>query len=381
MRTVRPAAKPIPITRLDGEQPERVALLLEEIARVARSSAFTLGAEVAAFEEEFAAYCGTRHAVGVASGTDALQLALRALEIGPSDEVIVPANTFIATAEAVALAGAIPRFVDVDPHSALVTPDTVAAALTTRTRAVIPVHLYGRTADIDGILEVVRPFGIPVIEDACQAHGAFLGGRRAGSVGACGCFSFYPSKNLGAWGDGGAIVTDDDAIADTARLLRAHGERRRYHHSIQGTTSRLDAIQAAILRVKLTELDAVNERRRDRAETLDARLSGAPVVTPEPAPPNGDHVYHQYVVRTERRDELREHLAAAGVGSAIHYPVPLHRTPAFAAADASGAGSLPVCEELARTSCSLPMHPALTSVEVEQVAFAVHGFAEASFAA
>ena len=256
----------IPLARLDNTDSKLLDELLEAVERVARAAAFTLGPELEGFEADYAAYCGTADAIGVASGTDALALVLRALEIGAGDEVIVPTNSFIATAEAVSLVGATPRFVDVDPGSALITAETVTRALGPRTRAIIPVHLYGRTVTLDGILALARERGLKVIEDACQAHGATVDGRRVGSLADAGCFSFYPTKNLGGWGDGGAVVTDDDRLAARVRLLRSHGERERHHHEVIGTTGRLDGLQAAILRIKLRHLDAWNDRRRRRGE-------------------------------------------------------------------------------------------------------------------
>jgi dTDP-3-amino-3,4,6-trideoxy-alpha-D-glucose transaminase len=363
----------IPLTRLDNADPELLEELLEQVERIARSAAFTLGAEVEAFETELARYCGSDYAVGISSGTEALVLALRALDVGPGDEVIVPANSFIATAEAVSLVGATPRFVDVDADTALVTAELIEPAIGPRTRAVMPVHLYGRTLDLDPIVALARERGIAVVEDACQAHGAWVGNRRAGSIGDAGCFSFYPAKNLGAWGDGGALITSDPEIADRVRLLRAHGERPRYHHHVVGTTARLDALQAAILRVKLRRLDVANATRRRVAEALTTALKGAPVSTPAPAAGHGDHVWHQYVVTSEARDALREHLEAYGIGTGVHYPVPIHRTGAYASAGL-GPGSLPVAERLADTVCSLPMHPSLTIEEIERIAAAVHAF-------
>jgi dTDP-3-amino-3,4,6-trideoxy-alpha-D-glucose transaminase len=345
--------------------------MLAVVAELASRSAFIGGPEVEAFDEEFADYCGTRHAVGLSSGTEALVLALRALGIGPGDEVIVPANSFIATAEAVTLVGAQPRFVDVDPETALMTAPHLTGAIGPQTRCVMPVHLYGRTLDLDPIMDVARRAGLFVIEDACQAHGAYLGERRAGSIADAAAFSFYPAKNLGAWGDAGALVTNDDQIADTVRLLRSHGERPRYHHRIPGTTARIDAIQAAVLRIKLRRLDAANAGRRRAAAALTEALRGAPVRTPAPAAAGGDHVFHQYVVTTPYRDALREHLAASGVASAIHYPVPIHRTDAYAALSD---GPLPVAERLAGQSCSLPMWPTMSDETIERVAAAVHSF-------
>ena len=238
---------PVPLTRLDHADPQLFASLISAVELVASAGAFTEGDELEAFETEFAEYCGTTHAIGVSSGTEALALTLRALNIGPGDEVIVPTNSFIATAEAVTLAGADPRLIDVDPGTNTITADTVASSLTSRTRCVIPVHLHGRTADIDPLLELTRTSGLHLVEDACQAHGAIYMGRRVGSMGAAGCFSFYPAKNLGGWGDGGAIVTNDSALAEHVKLLRAHGEHPRYYHRLRGTTARLDALQAADL--------------------------------------------------------------------------------------------------------------------------------------
>jgi len=363
----------IPLTRMDNADPLLMQELLEEVRRVASSAAFTGGPEVEAFERDFAHYCGTRHAVGLSSGTEALVLALRALGIGRGDEVIVPTNSFIATAEAVTLAGATPVFVDVDPETALVTADLVAPAIGPRTSAVIPVHLYGRTVDMDPILALAASKGLAVIEDACQAHGAWLGERRAGSLADAGCFSFYPAKNLGAWGDAGGLVTNDDAIADRVRLLRSHGERPRYNHLVPGTTARLDGLQAAILRLKLHRLDDVNDGRRRVGAALTAALEEAPLVTPAAAGDGFDHVYHQYVVIADDRDALREHLDDFAVASAIHYPVPIHRTEAYASAGL-GRGSLPVAEGLADRICSLPMHPSITDEEIDRIAAAAHAF-------
>ncbi len=371
---VAPVAS-VPITRMDNADPALMEELLATVERVASSAAFTLGHEVESFEREFAEACGTRFAVGVASGTDALALALRALRIGPGDEVIVPANSFIATAEAVTLVGARPRFVDVDPDTALVTAAHIEPAIGPRTRAVIPVHLYGRTVELGPILELTRSAGVALVEDACQAHLAHLGDRRAGAVGDCGCFSFYPGKNLGAWGDAGALVTDDERIADAVRLLRSHGERPRYHHLVPGTTSRLDGLQAAVLRVKLRGLEEATERRRAAARALTGALASAGVRVPAPVAAGGDHVFHQFVISAHDRDGLRGYLRERGIGNAVHYPTPIHLTPAYAGADAEP-GALPNTEGLAGRICSLPMHPSLTPAEIARVAGVVRAFAE-----
>jgi dTDP-3-amino-3,4,6-trideoxy-alpha-D-glucose transaminase len=364
---------PVPLARLDNGDPDLLVDLLEAVEGVARQAAFTGGAEVEGFEVEFAAYCDAAFAVGVGSGTDALALALRALGIGPGDEVILPANSFIATAEAVTLVGAEPRLVDVDPRTQLLTAAELERAIGPRTRAVIPVHLYGRTVEMEPLLSLARRKGLLVLEDACQAHGARYKGRRVGSLADAGCFSFYPAKNLGGWGDGGAVVTSSREIAERVQLLRSHGERPRYHHRVVGSTARLDAIQAAVLRVKLRRLDGWNDERRGLAGQLDAALQEADVTLPAPVASGGDHVYHQYVIETDARDAFREHLNAAGVATGIHYPVPIHRTQAYAALG-MGPGSLPTVERLAGRICSLPIFPGMTRFQVGQVAKAVADF-------
>jgi dTDP-4-amino-4,6-dideoxygalactose transaminase len=362
---------PIPVTRLDQADPVLLEELLGVVERVARAGAFTFGSELEGFESEFADYCGAKHAVGVSSGTEALSLALRALDIGPGDEVIVPANSFIATAEAVSWIGATPKLVDVDPSTHLLTAEAVEAAIGPRTRCVIPVHLMGSTVDLDPILAVARKAGLKVIEDTAQAHGALHRGQRVGSIGDIGCFSFYPTKNLGAWGDGGAIVTNDEALAARVGLLRSHGESPRYHHKIVGTTARLDALQAALLRVKLRHLDARNDDRRRLGAALHAGLAGTSVELPTPAFDGADHVYHQFIVRSAHRDALREHLDGLGVGTAIHYPIPIHRNEAYGPAPE---GSLPVAERLATRICTLPLFPTMSDDEVGRIVEAVASF-------
>jgi dTDP-4-amino-4,6-dideoxygalactose transaminase len=371
------AGREIPLIRLDDADPALMSELLDAVRRVASTAGFVLGEEVAAFEREWAAYCGVAHAVGVSSGTDALALALRGLGVGPGDEVLVPANSFIGTAEAVSLVGARPRFVDVDESTGLITAAHVEAATGPRTCAVIPVHLYGRSVELEPILVVARARGLAVIEDACQAHGASIAGRRVGSLGDAGCFSFYPAKNLGAWGDAGAVVSNDPRLAERVRLMRAHGERIRHRHELVGTTARLDALQAAILRIKLRRLDEWNERRRRLGGTLTQALRSGPVAPPPPPVPGGDHVFHQFVVRSDDRDALRSHLAARGIATAIHYPVPLHRTPAYAPAGRE-VGPLPVAEALAGRICSLPIHPRLNEREVARIVSAVIAFQRAA---
>jgi dTDP-3-amino-3,4,6-trideoxy-alpha-D-glucose transaminase len=366
----------VPFTRMDHADPELLEELLGTVREVAERGAFILGDHVETFEQDFAAYCETDFAIGVSSGTEALALALRALEIGPGDEVIVPTNSFIATAEAVSAVGARIVPVDVDPDSHLITAEQIAPALGPRVRCVIPVHLYGAMVDLDPILELAREAGVHVLEDACQAHGARYRGRRAGTLGALGCFSFYPAKNLGAWGDGGAVVTAIPELADRVRLLRAHGERPRYHHRLVGSTARLDALQAAVLRRKLRRLDAWNDERRRLGAALRERLTPIAGVEPVQLPfAEADSVYHLFVVRCAERDALREHLAAHGVASAIHYPVPIHRTGAYADLGLT-AGSLPVSETLSERICSLPIFPGMSESELDRVVDAVGAFAK-----
>jgi dTDP-3-amino-3,4,6-trideoxy-alpha-D-glucose transaminase len=365
--------EPVPFARLDHADPDLFAELICAVKRVASTGMFTGGEEVSEFEREFARYCGSEHAIGVSSGTEALALALRVLDIGHGDEVVVPANSFIATAEAVTLTGATPRLADVDPVTETVTADTVAEALTARTRCLIPVHLRGRTTEVDPLLALAREHGLGLIEDACQAHGAVYRDQRVGSIGDLGCFSFYPAKNLGAWGDGGAVVTNDSELAERIRLLRAHGERMRHDHRVPGTTARLDAVQAAILRIKLRHLDAWNDRRREIAADLGAQLDGAAVTAPAPAARGHDHVFHHFAVLSDQRNALQGHLKRAGIATGIHYPVPIHLTEAYNGLGYRE-GDLPVAEALARRSCSLPIGPLQTDEETARVAHAIHRF-------
>ncbi len=363
----------VPFIRLDAADPALTAELLATVERVARNGAFTLGAELEGFERAFAAWCEAEHAVGVSSGTAALELTLRALGIGPGDEVIVPTNSFIATAEAVTACGATPRLVDVDERTALLTAETVEPALTQRTRCVIPVHLYGRTVEMDPLLALCRARDVAVVEDACQAHGARYRGRPVGSLGDAGCFSFYPTKNLGAWGDGGAVVTSDPELVERLRLIRSHGEAIRHQHELPAGTHRLHALQAAILSVKLERLDGWNEQRRRAASTLRELLADSALTLPEPTGPDADHVFHLFVVRSDARDRLRRRLDESGVASAIHYPTPIHLQPAYAALGYER-GELPVSERLATESCSLPIFPGITDSELERIADAIRSF-------
>ncbi len=359
---------PIPMTLMDHHDPELFAELLQAIETVARTGAFTGGEAVEAFELDYARWCGAAHAIGVSSGTEALILALRALGVGPGDEVVVPANSFIATAEAVSLVGARPRFADVEPETQLVSAETLSAAITPRVRCLIPVHLYGRTVEMDPIMRLARANGLLVVEDTAQAHGAIYRGRRVGTIGDAGTFSFYPAKNLGAWGDGGAVVTSDAEIAERVRLLRSHGESPRYHHRIVGTTGRLDAIQAAVLRAKLARLDEHNRARRLAAEKLRGALADSEaIVAPAPALPEGDHVYHQFVVRLARRDAVRELLTQRGIATGVHYPIPIHRSEAYAE-PGNAVDPAPRCTALATEILSLPIFPSISDEQIDRVA-------------
>ena len=338
------------------------------IQEVLESTAFAGGPYVAKFEEQFAAYCGTRYAVGVGNGTDALWLVMLAKGIGPGDEVITVPNTFIATAEAVSLCGAKPVFVDVDPRTYTMDPAGLKRAITARTKAIIPVHLFGQTADMDPLLAIAREHGLMVIEDACQAHGAQYKGRIAGSMGVAGCFSFYPGKNLGAYGEAGAVVTDDQELAAKIKVLREHGQPRKYIHSVIGWNARMDGIQGAILSVKLRHLPAANEARRAHARQYSELLSGVAGIVLPVEMPVAKHVYHIYAIRSKKRDELISRLAARDIACGIHYPVPLHLQEAYASLGLP-MGTYPVAEVSAQEFVSLPMYPELS---VEQIAYVCH---------
>jgi dTDP-4-amino-4,6-dideoxygalactose transaminase len=333
---------------------------------------FILGKELDAFEEEFARYCGVAHAVGLSTGTDAIHLGLRAAGIGPGDEVITAANTFIATTEAIGMTGADFRLADIDGRTFNLNPALLEEAITPRTKAVIPVHLYGQPADMDPILAIARRHSLLVMEDACQAHGARYKGRRAGSISALAAFSFYPAKNLGAYGDAGAIVTDAAEIAQGVCLLRHHGQKSKYEHAMEGYCNRLDNLQAAVLRVKLPHLDVWNARRRQAAAWYEERLDGLPVVCPAVLD-GAEHVYHLYVIRAERREELWAHLAARGIGTGMHYPVPLHLTEAYQDRGFRR-GQFPATEKAAEEILSLPMFAEMTESQVGEVADAIREF-------
>jgi dTDP-4-amino-4,6-dideoxygalactose transaminase len=345
--------------------------LTRAAARVLRDADFILGRDVERFEEAFAQYCGCEYAVGVDSGTSALQLTLEAYHIGAGDEVIAPANTFIATALAISCAGATPVLVDVDPRAHTLDVERLEDAITDRTRAILPVHLYGQPADMDAVLEVARRHRLVVIEDACQAHGARYKGRPVGSLGAAAAFSFYPSKNLGACGDGGIVVTNDVETARSLRMLRNYGQDKKYHHIVRGYNRRLDTLQAALLRVKLKYCDAWTTARRRRGELYNRLLEGS-VVTPVVAG-YSEPVWHLYVIEVDDRDGLQKHLADRGIETAIHYPVPIHLQPAYRALGYH-AGDFPVTERAARRILSLPMYPELPFDAIEEVVAEVRGF-------
>ncbi len=339
------------------------------VLRVLDSTQFILGEEVAAFEREFAAYCGTAEAIGVNSGTSALHLALLAAGIGPGDEVITVPFTFVATAAAIVYAGARPVFVDIDPGAFTMAPSAIERAITPRTKAIMPVHLYGHAADMDPILEIARRRRLVVIEDAAQAHGASYKGRPCGSMGEMAAFSFYPGKNLGAYGEGGAVVTSDPALARKIRIMRSWGEERRYEHSVKGFNYRMDGIQGAILRVKLRHLEAWTEARRARAADYARAFAGTGIATPTEQP-QCRHVYHVYAVLLSRRDATRAALQSAEIQTGVHYPIPVHLQPAHADLGYK-AGDFPVSERIASQVLSLPLFPEMTTEQVQTVAAAV----------
>jgi dTDP-4-amino-4,6-dideoxygalactose transaminase len=341
------------------------------VLRVLESTQYILGPEVAAFEQEFAAWCGTSECVAVNTGTSALHLALLAYGIGPGDEVITVPFTFVATVAAIEYAGATPVLVDVEPRHLTMDPAKIEAAITPRTKAIMPVHLFGHAADMTPILEIAKRHGLRVIEDAAQAHGASYQGRRCGSMGDVACFSFYPGKNLGAYGEGGALVTADPEVARTARLLRSWGEARRYEHTLKGFNYRMDGVQGAILRIKLRYLEAWTEARRARAADYGAALAGTGIRVPEER--EGDrHVYHVFAVRLADRDGWRATLDAAGVQTGVHYPIPVHLQPAYQNLGGRP-GDFPVAEAAAAEVLSLPIYPELTPAQVTYVAGVLRG--------
>jgi dTDP-4-amino-4,6-dideoxygalactose transaminase len=346
--------------------------VMPAVENVFSRAAFIMGEEVERFEREFAAFTGTKHCIGLANGGDALILALRAYGIGPGDEVITVANSFIASALGITLAGATPVLVDCTPETYLIDPDAVRKAVTPRTKAIMPVHLYGQAADMDPLLAVAKEHGLRVIEDAAQAHGAEYKGRTCGTMGDASGFSFYPGKNLGAFGDAGAVTTNDDAAAAQLRMLRDYGRNGKYLHDVAGCNSRLDTVQAAVLIAKLKRLKAWNEARRKNAALYRKLLAGVPVTLPVEAPGNA-HVYHLFVIRTDQRDALQTHLQEQGIATGVHYPLPIHLQKAYRDLG-YGPGSFPVCEAYAPQLLSLPMFPEMTEEQVAYVAAGVKSF-------
>lgn len=364
----------IPILDLKGQYLAHREEIDRAILAAIESGHLILGPNVKALEEEIAAYVGCRYGIGVASGTDALRLALAALQIGPGDEVITTPFTFVATANTISHAGATPVFVDIDPRTFNLVPELVEKAVTPRTKAIVPVHLFGQTAAMGPLLEIARRYGLWIIEDAAQAIGAEEAGQRAGSFGNLGCFSFYPTKNLGAYGDGGMVTTNDPELAERVDLLRRHGSKKKYYNEVLGFNSRLDEIQAALLRVKLRYLDDWTEKRRRIAHRYNQLLAGVPVETPLERP-KVRHVYHQYTIRAPHRDRLQAYLQEQGIGTMVYYPVPLHRLPLYAGLNYPE-GSLPASEQAAREVLSLPIYPELTDEQLEMVVGAIGRFFE-----
>lgn len=352
------------------------AAMREEVdaamARVFSRAWFILGEELEAFEKEFAAYLGAQHGAGVGSGTEALHLALLACGVEPGDEVITVPNTAVPTISAISFANAIPMLVDIDPVTYTMDVTKVEAAITPRTKVLMPVHLYGQSADMAPLLEIARRHNLCVIEDACQAHGATYGSAKAGTLGDAGCFSFYPSKNLGAYGDGGFVCTNNPEIAERLRLLRNYGQTRRYYHATKGFNSRLDELQAAVLRAKLLHLDSWNGRRRELAQEYDTQLQDLPVTLPKAAA-WGKHVFHLYVIRTSHRDQLCSFLAEHGIQTIIHYPVPVHLQEAYRDLNIP-AGVLPEAEKAANEIVSLPFYPEIHDDEIERLASTIRKF-------
>jgi len=345
----------------------------QAIQKVLDNTMFIMGPEVKELEEKVAKYCGTKHGIGVASGTDALLLSLRALGVGPGDEVVTTTFSFFATAGVISRLGAKPVFVDIEPKTFNIDSQRLNDAITQKTRAIMPVHLYGQMADMDEIMEIASKRGIPVVEDAAQAIGAEYKGKKAGQIGAAGCFSFFPSKNLGAYGDGGFITINDDNLAGLLRKLRVHGAQPKYFHSIIGYNSRLDTLQAAILIVKLKYLPEWHEARRQKASKYTELLGGISQVTPPYVHPHNYHIYHQYTILAENRDGLKEHLKSREIGFDTYYPLPLHMQECYKDLNYKP-GSLPVSEKLAKLAISLPVFPELTDQEQEYVAGAIREF-------
>lgn len=362
----------IPLVDLKAQYDSIKPQIQEAISRVLETSQFILGTEVEKFEEEFARYLGVKHAIGINTGTDALYITLIALGIKPGDEVITVSQTFIATVDAIYWTGAKPIMVDIDEVTFTMDPKKFEAAITKKTKAVIPVHLYGQPADMDPILAIAKKHNLFVIDDACQAHGALYKGKRVGGMGNAACFSFYPGKNLGAYGEGGAVTTNDDALATLIRKLRNHGGLKKYSHEIPGFNARLEGIQGAILRVKLPYLDKWNDLRRLHAAEYEKNLQGLGIKFPREAS-YARSVFHVYVVRTPQRDALNDHLNEQGIGCVIHYPIPNHLLPCFQSLGYK-TGDLPVTEKVSKEVLSLPLFPELKKEQIQEVTGQIRNF-------
>ncbi len=364
------ATQTVPLLDLKAQYRSIEAEVQPALREVCESCRFALGPAVESFEKAFASYCSAHECVAVNSGTSALHLAMRCLDIGPGDEVITVPMTFVATAWAISYTGARPVFVDIDPFTRTMDPLALEAAITSRTRAIVPVHLYGQAADMDRILSIAARYGIPVIEDAAQAHGATYEGRKVGGLGTIGCFSFYPGKNLGAYGEGGALVTNDRAIAQRARQLRDHGQSRRYCHEEIGYNYRMDGMQGAVLGIKLKYLDRWNEQRRRHAAAYRRMLANVPEIEMPAEASDRQSVYHLFVIEAPDRDALMQRLSDAGVQTGLHYPSCVHQQPAYMHLNYH-TGMFPIAERLAARCLSLPMYPELTGPQLEQVCEAI----------
>ena len=363
----------IPFLDLRAQYKQIEKEVIPALTDAMQNSAFIGGPQVVGFEEEFATFCESDYCVGVGSGTDALRFALMAAGIGPGDEVITVANTFIATAEAISQVGARPVFVDIKEDTCNIDTDKIDNLINKKTRAIIPVHLYGQPADMDAVTEIAKKNDLVVIEDACQAHGALNNGKKAGSIGIAGCFSFYPGKNLGAFGEAGAVVTQNEKIANKIRMIRDHGQEKKYYHQIEGFNGRLDAIQAIVLRIKLKKLKEWNALRQRNARLYNDMLSDIPGITPPTEAQFAESVYHLYVIHVDNRDKLQQHLTDSGIATGLHYPLPLHLQKAYEHLGYSK-GAFPVAEGKANRLLSLPMYPELTPHEIGYITSAIKKF-------
>jgi dTDP-4-amino-4,6-dideoxygalactose transaminase len=365
----------IPFLDLKGQYKQIADEVIPMVTTAMEQGAFIGGPQVNGFEEEFAAFCDSKYCAGVASGTDALRFAFMAVGVGPDTEVITVPNTFIATTEAISQVGAVPVFVDIRPDTCTIDVLDIEEKITPKTKAIVPVHLYGQPADMDPILAIAKKYDLAVVEDACQAHGALYKQKKAGSMGHVGCFSFYPGKNLGAFGEAGAIVTQDEKIAGRIKILRDHGQNKKYYHDMEGYNGRLDAIQAGVLRIKLKRLGEWNDARRKNAAYYNKRLSAVPGIQ---LPVEADYarsVYHLYVIHADRRDELQQFLAEKGIATGLHYPLPLHLQNAYAFMGLKE-GAFPAAENSARRLLSLPMFAELTQDQMDYVADGIKAFVE-----